>query len=595
MGDTPSSTPAALPSHYGDWPNTQGFDVRHQELTPTDLEVVGEIPAYVAGVLFRNGLGPREVELSADGSASYKVSHWFDSFSQVHRFQIHPPTPDHPAVRVTHNSRLTSDGVIERLRRTGYMADFTFGAKRDPCLSLFQKVQSVFTPLVRSRPDLAPNAANVSVSLSPNFPGLSRTGERQETEEAAPASRGRRLVANLANKTDSATMQMLDPETLEPTGLVRQRSLHPSLTGPLSAAHACRDPDTGDVFNYNLDLGPDVWRVFTVSAATGRTSVLATIKHTGAYVHSLFLTERYVVLCVWNSFFFAGGTPMLWRRNFVDAFAEYNPGRPARWFVVDRRPGGKGLVASYDSEPFFAFHSINAYEEPSGGGGEGEVDIVADVYVYENLDIIKRFYIDNLMSDSPAAKAYFGASEKGPSTAENPIQRGALRRFRLAGVPPLPPLDKSSDRANRAQTPQPPAEAAKKATVEHRGTPGLGPELPSINGALAGRRHRFVYGVTFTGLSTFLDGLVKHDMDTGETLQWCRHGQTAGEPLFVADPERAGGDDAEDAGALLSVVLDGTRGKSYLLVLDAKTMREVGRANVDGVVGFGFHGVHVAA
>lgn len=481
------------------------------------------------------------------------------------------------------------------------MADFTFGAKRDPCLSLFQKIQSVFTPLLRSKPGLAPNAANVSVSLSPNFPGLSRTGERRETEEPVPISRGKRHVANLANKTDSAVMQMIDPETLEPIGLVRQRSLHPSLVGPLSAAHPCTDPDTGDVFNYNLELGPDVWRVFTVSAATGRTSVLATIKHTGAYVHSLFLTEHYVILCVWNSFFFAGGAPALWRRTLVDAFAEYDASRPAKWFVIDRRPGGTGLVASFDSEPFFAFHSINAYEEPGSGGGgdgrQGEVDIVADIYVYENLDIIKRFYIENLLSDSPAAKAYFGDSGgKGSKsgTAENPAQRGALRRFRLAGVPALPPLDNTKGgHGKRPQTQPPPAAAVKKATVEHRGTAGLGPELPSINAAFAGRRHRFVYGVTFTGLSTFLDGLVKHDLRTGETVQWCRHGQTAGEPLFVADPARAGGDDAEDAGVLLSVVLDGTRGKSYLLVLDAKTMREVGRANVDGVVGFGFHGVHV--
>ena len=64
---------------------------------------------------------------------------------------------------------------------------------------------------------------------------------------------------------------------------------------------------------------------------------------------------------------------------------------------------------------------------------------------------------------------------------------------------------------------------------------------------------------------------------------------TAGEPIFVADPES----EDEDGGVVLSVVLDGVAGKSYLLVLDAKEFKEVGRANVDGVVGFGFHGTHV--
>jgi torulene dioxygenase len=39
---------------------------------------------------------------------------------------------------------------------------------------------------------------------------------------------------------------------------------------------------------------------------------------------------------------------------------------------------------------------------------------------------------------------------------------------------------------------------------------------------------------------------------------------------------------SEDDGVLLSVVLDGMRGKSYLLCLDARNLSELGRANVDG-------------
>ena len=57
----------------------------------------------------------------------------------------------------------------------------------------------------------------------------------------------------------------------------------------------------------------------------------------------------------------------------------------------------------------------------------------------------------------------------------------------------------------------------------------------------------------------------------------------------MRDPEGGG----EDEGVLLSVVLDGFRERSYLLCLDARTMREVGRADLGAVVGFGFHGIHV--
>ena len=61
------------------------------------------------------------------------------------------------------------------------------------------------------------------------------------------------------------------------------------------------------------------------------------------------------------------------------------------------------------------------------------------------------------------------------------------------------------------------------------------------------------------------------------------HAQSLGEPIFVADREGT----EEDDGACLSGVLDGTRGRSYLLCLDARTFEEV-------VMPFGFHGSHVA-
>jgi torulene dioxygenase len=57
----------------------------------------------------------------------------------------------------------------------------------------------------------------------------------------------------------------------------------------------------------------------------------------------------------------------------------------------------------------------------------------------------------------------------------------------------------------------------------------------------------------------------------------------------VRDPNGEG----EDAGYLLSVILDGDRGTSYLLCLDAGSMREVGRAECGVAVGMGFHGKHV--
>lgn len=68
------------------------------------------------------------------------------------------------------------------------------------------------------------------------------------------------------------------------------------------------------------------------------------------------------------------------------------------------------------------------------------------------------------------------------------------------------------------------------------------------------------------------------------------HAQSLVEPIFVADREGT----EEDDGARLSGVLDGTRGRSYLLCLDARTFEEVGRAEMEVVMPLGFHGSHVA-
>lgn len=529
--------------------------MRYQELAPAELEIVGTIPAYAAGVLFRNGLGPREVE--TDKKTTFRANHWFDNLSQVHRFQIHAPDATHPSVRVTHNSRLTCDGLVAKIKKNGNRTGITFAARYEPCSSVFQKLQSFYTGTTKDKP----SDIDISVTLTPNFPGLSKTGQKSEI------GHDKLKIMTLCNKTDNSTMQMLDPETLEPIGIAEQQTLHPALKGPLSGAHAKTDPTTGDVYNYNLDLGlTGTYRAFTVSASTGKTSILAEIKYPAAYIHSAFLTENYYILCVWNSFFSAGGVAILWKKNLLDAISTYDASKPATWFVIDKKPaaeGGKGLVATYESDAFFCFHSINAYEEPSPTD-PSTTDIVADLCAYDSLDILKRFYLTNLMSDSPAARPFCDPAYTSA--------RGAIRRFRL---PQIPSITNTSPL---------------KAQTEFSTHKDLSPELPTTSNAVRTRRHRYFYAVTITGKSSFFDGLMKYDVQTGESLLWSEHGQTAGEPIFVADLERSA---EEDAGVLLSVVLDGIQGKSYLLVLDAKTMREVGRANVTSVVGFGFHGTHV--
>ncbi len=83
------------------------------------------------------------------------------------------------------------------------------------------------------------------------------------------------------------------------------------------------------------------------------------------------------------------------------------------------------------------------------------------------------------------------------------------------------------------------------------------------------------------------------DTDTGETIVWSADHHTPGEAIFI--PADGTDDEDEDAGYILSVVLDGDAGTSYLVCLDARDMSEIGRADCGLPVGFGFHGTHIPA
>lgn len=510
------------------------------------LAVTGKIPAYAAGTLYRTGPGKGEVQ--TEEGQTFHISHWFDGFSQTHRFQIIDSGESEPT-RVLYNSRFSTDELIEYVRKTGALAKLSFGQKRDPCKTIFNKVQSEYVP------PSGPSGMNIGVTLSVNMPGLDAQQDGGQSERWGASNGIRTLYA----KTDYNGFKKLDPETLEPIGLATQASLHPELTGQLAASHARSDPNTGDMFNFNLELGATcTYRVFGVSASTGKTSILATFPGTPAYLHSLLITEDYVLLCVWNAHI----DPLsLAGKSFIDAILPTDSSLPATWYVVDRKHG-KGLVATYESPAFFCFHTINSWQEPSKEDPT-KTDIVADLVRMDGTEFLSSLYYDNLISSRSTAKEF--AAKRGDAL------RSTITRFRLPAIPSSP----SSD--------------ILKAAVEWSACKTFSPELPTMNPSLVTKKHRYVYATTFRGEATLTDGIMKFDCETQESRLWAHHGHSPGEAIFVANPEGV----SEDDGVLLSVVLDGMAGSSYLLCLDARDLTELGRAHVKGVVGFGFHGQHV--
>jgi torulene dioxygenase len=183
--------------------------------------------------------------------------------------------------------------------------------------------------------------------------------------------------------------------------------------------------------------------------------------------------------------------------------------------------------------------------------------------VYEDLSVIDLLYLDKL---------------RNPNA--NTI--GRARRFRL----------RSPSSPSKSKNP-----TVQDAVVEYTYPQTQCIELPVVAPASYHKPYRYAYGINkFDSKThfTFADGIIKLDMSSSPsesastgTKVWSKPNHTPSEPIFVPRPDGT----EEDDGVLLSVVLDEETMKSSMIVIDAKEMKEVGRAEMAGVFPIGFHGV----
>lgn len=98
--------------------------------------------------------------------------------------------------------------------------------------------------------------------------------------------------------------------------------------------------------------------------------------------------------------------------------------------------------------------------------------------------------------------------------------------------------------------------------------------------------NQFTYGLSQLPNSNFFDRLIKIDVKNKVELFWYEKNTIPGEPVFVPNPKGK----SDDNGVVLSVVLDGESKHSFLLILKAKTMTELGSICLPHHIPIGFHG-----
>lgn len=303
--------------------------------------------------------------------------------------------------------------------------------------------------------------------------------------------------------------------------------------GHLPTAHPHFDPVTGEMVNFAVQLGP--MSSYRLYRRNGRQETIGTLRDLRpAYLHSFALTERFVVLAL-GALRVVPIKLALSGRPFIENY-RWEPDRGTELVAIDRRTGK--VAQRWRGEPIFFFHHVNAFEDGD--------EIVVDLCAYRDAQLIDDLYLDKLQTDA-------AVSEPRP------------RRYRL-------PLGRGGQ-------------------VDHEVLVDVEFELPRINERLNTRPYGVSWGISRTDGASTSDALARLDIEARDATLWHEQGCYPGEPVFVERP----GAEGEDDGVLLSVVLDGERGRSFLLILDAATMEEVGRAEVPHHIPFGIHGQFCAS
>jgi carotenoid cleavage dioxygenase-like enzyme len=320
-----------------------------------------------------------------------------------------------------------------------------------------------------------------------------------------------------------------DPETLETVGAGRYKD---RLGGHHATAHPHHDAERDELLAYVAHFGPrSSYRVFGQPAGSSKRRLIGKLGvRRPSYMHSFGMSERYVVLAE-NPLVVNPLELGFSGKPFIQNY-RWEPALGVRFIVMDRHSGE--VRGTYEGPAFFCFHHVNSFER------DGE--LVVDLCAYEDSSIIDLLEVDRLRAGDRPPPAWL-------QRCRIDLDGGDIQYERLA-EPPM--------------------------------------ELPRVNyPKVNGRDYRYAYGASIHSLeSDWSDQLVKADVTTGEATTWHEPGCYPGEPVFVRTP----GGQAEDDGAVLSVVLDAKAGRSFLLVLDGGSFEELARAEAPQLVPFGFHG-----
>ncbi|KAI8086787.1 carotenoid oxygenase [Halteromyces radiatus] len=538
---------------------------------PIWLDVQGEIPTWLQGVLYR--IGPGKFILGEEGGRSLTITHAFDGLAYIHRFEF-----DGNSQKIRYNSRHTAKAFEKQLLENPFGGYTSYGTVY-AVGSAWQRFMD-FLARVNKKPHPDPSSGPVNVTITPNFP--------------IPGSWDTHGNPVLVAKTDSNRLQKVHHDTLEPEKLFDYSAYDERLKGRLSASHHQHDDRTNEVFNISMEVGMrPCLTVFKIDDKTGTATVLAEITHyldddnktpfKPAYLHSFWLTQHYVIVPISPIYFKNNGLDLAVTGNLMSGM-EYHADTPTLFYIVSREGGH---VATVPVDPHFAFHTIHGHDYLDANG-----NIVLELNtqafdgceaVFQTADLThlpRASEIDEVKALENIPRTKVNGFTVPPLNTFSQNSFGDLRQYKIV-------LDKHQPHKN--------PKADFITLIKNI-------EFARVHPAYQFKTYQYIYfnymapGIQNQKGSMF--GLKKVDLKSGQETIWkpdTTDAYVCSEPVFIPRPGDAL---EEDDGVVLSLVnVYDNRGHHhdhcYMLILNAKDFTEYGRVPLGQFTAVTFHGSFV--
>ncbi|MGB8468466.1 MAG: carotenoid oxygenase family protein [Candidatus Babeliales bacterium] len=482
-----NATPQRTPIHAHDKrgesgaPSTQvtaeqkkiGYQTVTVEHTNHALAHNNAIPDWLNGTFYCNGPARFEV-------GQHAFDKWFNGFAMVHAITI-------ANKEVTYSNKFIAGTYHAQAIKTGKLPAST----QEKSSSFFSKMSSFMS----TRPPY--DNANVNVIT---------------------------LNKQIIACTETPHAFVIDPRTADTQCPFKYAD---SVESHVCTPHPITDPDTKEHINAMITFGKtSSYGVYTIAPNSSTRTVLATVNtDTPAYLHSFAATKKHIILIA-QPLRTTGMELAFSTKPFLQNFSWYN--QKVELIVIDRATKKQTIIPV---DPFFFFHTVNAYEN--------QANTIIDLITYTDatvLDNMKLSYLRTNVCSKP----------------------GTLSRITI--------------------------DAAKQ-TASIKNLTAQQMETPKINELYRMKPYQWLYAVSADDST-----LLKYSVTKNEMVHWHAHGCFVNEPTFVPKPNAS----REDDGVVLSMLLDTHKKHSALLILDGITFKEITRIPLPHCVPFGFHSTFIA-